>query len=107
MHDQTCFFCQQSAEKYLKALMEEVGLAIPRTHNLPKLESLVAHQFKSLYSLRRGLDFLTRFAVETRYPGESASKRETSAALRWASRVRTKVRSLLGLPLEPKRKPKP
>lgn len=49
--------------------------------------------------LRRGLDFLTRFAVDTRYPGESASKRQADSALRWAGKVRGACRTLLGLPL--------
>ena len=29
-----CFHCQQCAEKYLKGLMEEDGLAVPKTHYL-------------------------------------------------------------------------
>ena len=28
-HDQLCFHCQQAAEKYLKALLEEHGQAVP------------------------------------------------------------------------------
>jgi HEPN domain-containing protein len=37
LHDQLCFHCQQSAEKYLKALLEELGLDVPRTDNLVAL----------------------------------------------------------------------
>jgi HEPN domain-containing protein len=33
-HDQVSFHCQQSAEKYLKAVLEELGLLIPKTHDL-------------------------------------------------------------------------
>ena len=33
-YDQVCFHCQQSAEKYLKAQLEELGLPVPRTHDL-------------------------------------------------------------------------
>jgi HEPN domain-containing protein len=97
LHDQVCFHCQQCAEKYLKALMEEVGLTVPRTHNLISLLPLLKPHHPSLRSFRRGLDFLTRFAVETRYPGDSASRRQAMAALRWADLVRTAARSLLGL----------
>jgi HEPN domain-containing protein len=105
LHDGVCFHCQQCAEKYLKALMEEVGLAVPRTHNLISLLPLLKPHHPSLRSFRRGLDFLTRFAVETRYPGDSASRRQAMAALRWADRVRTAARSLLGLrPRRPRRK---
>ena len=27
LHDQICFHCQQAAEKYLKALLEELGFS--------------------------------------------------------------------------------
>ena len=33
VHDGVCFHCQQCAEKYLKGLMEELGLAVPKTRN--------------------------------------------------------------------------
>src|SRR5438094_5061526 len=77
LRDQVCFHCQQCAEKYLKGLMQELGLAVPRTHLLlTLLASLLSHH-NTLRSLRRGLDFLTRYAVDTRYPGHNASKRQT------------------------------
>jgi HEPN domain-containing protein len=96
-HDQLCFLCQQATEKYLKALQEELTLAIPRTHVLNDLLALLLPHHPTLASLRRGLTFLTRFAVETRYPGDSATRREAQAALRWATRVREACRSLLGI----------
>lgn len=40
-HDAVCFHAQQCAEKYLKARLEEASLAIPRTHNLYALLTLV------------------------------------------------------------------
>ena len=96
-HDEQCFHCQQSAEKYLKALLEELGLAIPRVHNLDDLLGLLSPHHPSLQRLRRGLIFLTDFAVEIRYPGDRASKRQAASALRWAGRVRAECRLLLGL----------
>jgi len=106
LHDQSCFFCQQCAEKYLKALLEEVGLPIPRTHILKDLLALLQPHHPSLSPLRRGLVFLTRFAVGTRYPGDSARKREAASALRWAGRVRTAVRAIFGLRLPRRRRKK-
>ncbi len=41
LHDGVCFHCQQCAEKYLKALLEEQGLAVPKTHNLVSLLPLL------------------------------------------------------------------
>jgi hypothetical protein len=85
--------------------MEEAGLTIPRTHVLKDLLPPLRPYYASLGALRRGLTFLTRFAVDTRYPGDNASKRQAMAALRWADTVRTAARSLLGLrPGRPRRK---
>jgi len=97
VHDGVCFHCQQCAEKYLKALLQELGIRVRRTHELLKLLGDLQLHHPSLRSLRRGLDFLTRFAVETRYPGDDATKRQAEAALRWAKRVRQAARLLLGI----------
>jgi HEPN domain-containing protein len=40
-NDAVCFHAQQCAEKYLKARLEEAGLAIPRTHSLFALLTLI------------------------------------------------------------------
>jgi HEPN domain-containing protein len=97
LYDQSCFHCQQCAEKYLKALVEELGNPIRRTHDLLELANKLEPDHPSLKSLRRGLKFLTNFSVEIRYPGDDASKRQAEAALRWASRVRDECLALLGI----------
>jgi HEPN domain-containing protein len=102
-HDEQCFHCQQSAEKYLKALLEELSQAVPRTHVLKDILALLVPHHRSLVGFRRGLTFLTRFAVETRYPGDNASKRQAASALRWAGKVRHACRNLLSLPPPPGR----
>lgn len=97
LHDQVCFHCQQCAEKYLKAMLEELGQHIPKTHELSDLFDLLHPHQPSLRSVRRGLLFLTDFAVDPRYPGTRASKRQAGAALRWAGKARDACRALLGL----------
>jgi HEPN domain-containing protein len=96
--DLVCFHCQQSAEKYLKALLQESGLQVPRTHNLDDLLTLLLPHDSSLKKLARGLVSLSRFAVDFRYPGKRATKREMQSTLRWAERVRRELRVRLGLP---------
>ncbi len=96
--DAACFHCQQSAEKYLKALQQELGLAVPRTHDLEDLLDLLLHHDATLAPLRRSLGSLTRYAVEFRYPGVRATTRRMHAALRQAERVRQELRARLGLP---------
>lgn len=96
-HDPVCFHCQQCAEKYLKALLQEASRPIPYTHNLSDLRELVLPWHSEARLLRRGLDMLTRYAVAPRYSQFNASKRQAAAALRWAVRVRAVCRPLLGL----------
>src|SRR5262245_19763744 len=80
LHDLVAFHCQQSAEKYLKALLEEGSQHIPKTHALDELLMLLLPSHGSLGSFRRGLQFLTDFAVDPRYPGTGTSKREATSA---------------------------
>jgi HEPN domain-containing protein len=37
VRDQACFLFQQSAEKYVKARMEEAGIRIPRIHQIDSI----------------------------------------------------------------------
>jgi HEPN domain-containing protein len=96
--DAVCFHCLPSAEKYLKAALCKLGLPIPPTRDLQRLLlDLLPHE-SSLKPFRRLLVSLSRFAVDYRYPGFSASTRDMHAALRHAERIRLKVRMILGLP---------
>src|SRR5262245_19286685 len=101
LHDPVCFHCQQGVEKYLKALMVELGLPVPKTHDLGRLQSLLVPHDPSIRPFRRGLLFLTTFAVETRYPGENATRRDSTAAIRWAQRIRQAIRTCLRLRTRP------
>ena len=100
LRDLACFHCQQkqAAERYLKAVPEELGLSVAKTHELEDLlDVLLPHHQSSRY-LRRGLAFLSQFAVGVRYPGDNASKRQAVSAPRWTGQVRDACRALLGIP---------
>jgi HEPN domain-containing protein len=101
-----CFSGQQSAENYLKALLEELGQPVPRTHVLRDLLALLLPHHPNLQPLIRGVKFLTRFAASTRYPGDNATKRQAASALTWAGRVRDACRAALGL-RPPRRRKRP
>jgi HEPN domain-containing protein len=60
VHDEICYHCQQSAEKYLKALFQEWGLVPPRTHSLILLLSLLQPYDATLKTLKRPLKSLAR-----------------------------------------------
>lgn len=56
-YDGVCFHCQQSTEKFLKALLEESSLPVSRTHNLLDLHHSLLSMFPSLQPLVRGMFF--------------------------------------------------
>src|SRR5262249_48984608 len=93
-----CFHCQQAAEKYLKALLQELGAPLPRTHDMEDLLNFLLPHDATLGPLRRSVASLTKYAVEYRYPGLRATTRQMRSALRIAERVRTDLRRRLGLP---------
>jgi HEPN domain-containing protein len=107
LNDVICFHCQQSAEKYLKGLLQELGLAIAYTHDLVSLLVQLLPSHPSLKALRRGAALLSDYAVDPRYPGKKTTKRQTAAALRWEAKIRDASRNLLGIrpPRQPGKKP--
>jgi HEPN domain-containing protein len=82
LHNSVCFHCQQCAEKYLKARIEEAGLRIPRSHDLETLLDLLLQAEPLWAALRPALQNLTVFAVDFRYPGNEANKQDAKAAPR-------------------------
>lgn len=97
VNDPLCFHCQQTAEKYLKGLLQEQGIPIPKTHDLDVLLNLLLPQQPAMGSLRRILNILTQYAVEYRYPGMHATSRQATSALRHGQRIREQARRALGL----------
>jgi len=96
-YDAACFHAQQCAEKYLKARLQEEDIPFGRTHNLTALLDLLVPTEPSWAMLRPHLRALTVFAVEVRYPGESADKAEAREALALCREVRRRIRLSLGL----------
>ena len=90
-----CFHCQQSAEKYLKALLARVDEPIPRTHVLLSLLDTVGTLFPATVSLAPALSRLEPYAVGVRYPFqvEIMSGLE-EAALASAAAIATLIESL-------------
>ena len=96
-YDATCFHAQQCAENYLKARLEETGVASGKTHDLAKLLSLVLQVEPSWSVLRQDLIVLTDFAVDYRYPGSSATKSDAKDAVQRCKKVRLMIRHSFGL----------
>ncbi len=96
-YDAVCFLAQQCAEKYLKGVLEQNRTHVPKTHDLGELLDLALDVDPSLDDLRELCDRLEGYAVDFRYPGESASKAMAKEAVEAALKVRAKARALLGL----------
>lgn len=95
-YDAVCFHSQQVAEKYLKAFLQEMGLITPKTHALLDLLALCISVESSFQIIRADLNTLEGYAVQFRYPGESADKVGAKAAYHAASLARNFIRNRLG-----------
>ncbi len=95
--DAACFPAQQSAEKYIKALLQEQGVAFDKTHDLIRLSSLLSTPL-GLAALKSNLAELSAAAVEFRYPGETATREVARASIATCRAVRSEVRHQLGIP---------
>ncbi len=81
------FHCQQAVEKSLKAFLIWRDEPFRRTHDLVELSRQCLDLEPALNDVMRGLGPLTRFAWETRYPGE-AEPPTTDLARGWAIKVK-------------------
>src|SRR5438876_8817091 len=97
VHSVICFHCQQLAEKYLKGLMHERGLLVPRTYVCERLVSLLVPTDPTLKRFDRGARGLTPFAVDPRYPDLSSPPTVSRSHTAWnaAERIRAEVRRRL------------
>ena len=96
-HNAVCFHAQQCVEKYLKAILEKQGAVIRKIHALPVLLDQCAETYPILIAMRPDMVRLSVYAVEFRYPGESATAEDAKAAVAIMNRARADLRSAFGL----------
>ncbi|MEL6602930.1 MAG: HEPN domain-containing protein [Cyanobacteria bacterium J06614_10] len=94
-YDAVCFHAQQCAEKYLKGYLQELDIHFDRTHELTVLLDSVLRVQPEWESLRSRLKLLTEYAVQYRYPGESATKKDAEKALGDCLQVRQVISKCL------------
>lgn len=94
-YDAACFHAQQCVEKYLKAVLQESEIEFGRTHNLSVLLDKVVSSYPFLETMRPSLHLLNAFAIDFRYPGESADKELAGNAYRICKDVRKMLRALV------------
>lgn len=92
-----CFHAQQCVEKYLKAVLHESGIRFPKTHNLALLLHMLTPLHPSWQAWLTNLQILTNYAVDFRYPGQSADRKAARWSLTQANDVRVQARAVLSL----------
>jgi HEPN domain-containing protein len=96
-YDVICFHAQQCAEKYLKAVLVQSQIPFRPIHDLEVLLGLVIPVGPDLDAIRDRFLILNDYAVEFRYPGESATKEEAQVAVGAMRITRALIRPKLGL----------
>jgi len=97
LSEPACFHCQQCAEKYLKACLQEHQVDFERKHDLMPLLAMCVSLDENFQSLKEDIQELDRYAVVVRYPGVTVKTDMAESALKAASRVRQFVRHKLSL----------
>ncbi len=84
-----CFDAQQAAEKAIKAVLIHMRIPFPYIHDLGALLALAEERGEAIPSQVKEAARLTRFAVETRYPGldEPVTREEYERAVAIAETV--------------------
>ena len=72
IHNQVCFHSQQCAEKYLKSILQENNIPIPKIHFLLELLAMILKFDTSYEFLKADLEVLENYSVRYRYPGISS-----------------------------------
>jgi HEPN domain-containing protein len=98
-YDSAGFHAQQCVEKYLKARLQESGIAFPFTHDLEALLRLVLPIQPLWSALMSDAKTLSQHAVKARYPGSSVTKAQAKELFAMAQQFRALVRQNLGLPM--------
>jgi HEPN domain-containing protein len=93
--DYVCFHCQQCAEKYLKAYLQEHEIEFERKHDLHPLLELCSGLDKEFTTLEDDIFELDRYAVAARYPGIILRAETAESALNAIERVRKFIRKKL------------
>jgi HEPN domain-containing protein len=95
-YDAACFHAQQCAEKYLKACLQQEGIPFGKTHDLAVLLDGLLPIEPTWELYRDDLRVLSSFAIEIRYPGESADREAAMRAARFCMSIRKAARQRLG-----------
>ncbi len=92
-----CFHAQQCAEKYLKAILVDKGVAFAKVHDLLLLSDQCEKAGVLVAIVAKQLSTLSDYAVRVRYPGDDPTPDDAREAVEIAKAVRRFVRTFLGV----------
>lgn len=97
------FHAQQSAEKFLKALLVWHQVEFPKTHAIEQLLELVATFDSELAHSLREASILSPYGVEYRYPGDfpDVAMADAEKGMQLAGKVREEILKRLPQDLRP------
>ena len=90
-----CFLSQQCVEKYLKAWLQEADIPFTRTHDLEILLDPIILIVPAWHTWRSDVSKLSKYAVDPRYPGGSATAGDAEHATAICIQVRQAIRENL------------
>lgn len=96
-YDAVCFHAEQCIEKLMKGLLIAHGVIPPKIHDLAYLDRLLSPVCVDWAWPLEELRFLSRAAVEFRYPGEMADQEDASRAFDICQRIRSRLKELPGM----------
>ena len=97
LYDISAFHSQQAAEKYIKAFLAFNEMMPPKVHNIKELIDIAAN-FDASFEAIREAEWLSKYAVRTRYPDDFDIDTQEQALkiLNVAKSVRDFVRNKIG-----------
>jgi HEPN domain-containing protein len=94
-YDSACFHAQQCIEKYLKAVLIKKRISFSKIHDLEVLLDLCLSAYPLWEPMREDMQLLTQYAVQFRYPGESADEEEARQAVAAMKRSLAEIQRVL------------
>ena len=97
--DIIAYHCQQAVEKYLKALVINIEIYPPRTHNLMQLLDILTNNYEISNSLYAKAAILNNFSTEIRYPNKTIylSPEDLKTGIEISEEFRKFVIDIIGL----------
>jgi HEPN domain-containing protein len=90
--DVICFHCHQCVEKYLKAFLTLNDVRFPKSHDLIVLQNLASQTDGTFELIKDLVKPLNGYAVQFRYPGDEAHKKEAQHAIKRMEETRKFIR---------------